>query len=489
MIKISLRPDNIIKYNTYTIHLDNKENFFRKKYFLLIPGKECPNKSLKTFFFKPEYPTISYEYSKFQEKNFTLKISGKEDNTPTVFINDMTEIRQKLLNKSGFDLDTKMGFHNLYMMPYVINHTLKEKLNNYIINRYQKINRFFNFQEYVSKSLLYINYKKLEKKFPMEYNYMFETYSFPEEKKIIEKKFKNYISEKEDDMWMIKPKLGSIGGQISLLSNFTNIKLNQYIITKYLKNPHLIRGYKYDIRFHGLISTIKPLKLYLYNEGFVRIASEKFSILNTQNKYVFLTNLLLNQKNKNKYIYPQNFPNMEGSNLWNLEYFQKYCDRNNINYNKKFSEVGDIFIKAIISVREKLLKYIEKTNLEYSNFYHLIGFDIIFDENLKPYLLEMNRRCGFRDDNDAEKYYTFNIITDTLNIIGIRPKNILIENDPKEKRNSLMDHLEESFCELERPRGGYKLIFPLKKNIEKYKKFFGENIPEEDIELWKKLKD
>ena len=95
---------------------------------------------------------------------------------------------------------------------------------------------------------------------------------------------------------MIKPTLGSLGLDISILINFSDIKLKQFLLTKYLYNPHLIRGYKYDLRFHRLISTIKPLKLYLYNEGLLRLASEKynFSITELQNKYTFLTNLFIN---------------------------------------------------------------------------------------------------------------------------------------------------------------------------------------------------
>ena len=74
----------------------------------------------------------------------------------------------------------------------------------------------------------------------------------------------------------------------------------------------------------------------------------------------------------------------------------------------------------ILTVRKKIINDITRKKLDISNFYHLIGFDIILDNNLKPYLLEANRRCSFRDDNDAEKYYTYNIVVDTLNIIGLR---------------------------------------------------------------------
>ena len=145
-----------------------------------------------------------------------------------------------------------------------------------------------------------------------------------------------------------------------------------------------------------------------------------------------------------------------------------------------FEEVKDLFIKMVFSVRKKLIEKIISINLSFTNFYHLIGFDIILDNNLKPYLLEANRRGSMRDDNAAEIDYTRNIIVDTLNIIGLRPINKGFNDKDIDK--------EDNICELERPRGMYNLIFPLKNNVEKYKKYYLNDIPPEDLELWKILK-
>ena len=60
------------------------------------------------------------------------------------------------------------------------------------------------------------------------------------------------------------------------------------------------------------------------------------------------------------------------------------------------------------------------------------------------------------------------------------------------KENNLNDNVDESinnaFCEFSRPIGDYELIFPLKENIDKYKKFFG-NINEENEKFWKIIKE
>jgi hypothetical protein len=81
----------------------------------------------------------------------------------------------------GFELNTKMNFAIIYLIPYSIN-----KINCFVVDKYQKINN--NYKEYVSKSLLYHNYKLLENKFHSEFDYMFETYLIPRIKKLLKKK-------------------------------------------------------------------------------------------------------------------------------------------------------------------------------------------------------------------------------------------------------------------------------------------------------------
>ena len=435
------------------------------------------NCKYKTFLFQRKYFNDNYNKYLFLQSNYNLSFFHSKN------INDF---RFDKLAKMGLQGHNNLDIYNLYILPYDISHKLKNKITNLIINKNQKINRYFNYKEYVSKSLLYLNYRKMQKIFPSDYNYMLETYSYPEDRDLIISKFENYYydSNSTDNIWLIKLKLSSIGHGISIMKKFPKLNKN-FLITKYLNNPHIIKGVKYDLRFHGLITGIKPLKIYLYNEGLVRFATEKYDYYNQDNKYSFLTNLYVNIKNKKRFIYPQNNSNIEDSNLWNLKVFQNYLLKIGINYNTIYDKVKDIFIKMIFSVRKKLIKTIDNYKLSNSNFYHLIGFDIILDENLKPYLLEANRYTGLRDDNDAEKNFTFNLIIDTINLVGL--KDIYKKDNDKEDKTD--KEIEDNICELNRPRGGYNLIFPLKNNIKKYRLFYNDKVPKEDLELWKYLRE
>ena len=58
--------------------------------------------------------------------------------------------------------------------------------------------------------------------------------------------------------------------------------------------------------------------------------------------------------------------------------------------------------------------------------------------------------------------------------------NFQFKDDIEEKVNN-------AYCELSRPRGDFKLIFPKLDNINKYKIFF-DNISKEDEKFWKIIK-
>ena len=57
----------------------------------------------------------------------------------------------------------------------------------------------------------------------------------------------------------------------------------------------LIDGYKFDLRIYVAITSINPLRLYVYDEGLVRFASEKYDTTDLKNIYSHLTNYSINK--------------------------------------------------------------------------------------------------------------------------------------------------------------------------------------------------
>ena len=117
--------------------------------------------------------------------------------------------------------------------------------------------------------------------------------------------FEAFQKERErepDCLWILKPVAASCGRGIKIIDKNTSIRKKEGILaSKYIANPHLINGLKYDLRVYVLVTSFNPLKVYIYNDGLVRFATEKYTNdpARLSKKYVHLTNFSVNKKNAN----------------------------------------------------------------------------------------------------------------------------------------------------------------------------------------------
>lgn len=158
-------------------------------YLVLLPGNNCPNKNIRTLYFPRNSHIRKYDKPNYFVETNNSRIISFNYYHQTFYLEEKGEIRGYFLKKLGLVLRT-MGLHSLYLTSYKINKKYENNIKDNIVNKYQKINRFFNYYDYVSKYLLYKNYKIMKDLFP--YDYMLETYSNPEDNNTIYNKFKNY---------------------------------------------------------------------------------------------------------------------------------------------------------------------------------------------------------------------------------------------------------------------------------------------------------
>ena len=100
----------------------------------------------------------------------------------------------------------------------------------------------------------------------------------------------------------MKPTASAQGKGIKMISKKSKIYKNRdFLISEYVAKPHLINDLKYDLRIYVCVTSFNPLRVYMFDEGLARFATEKYntSINQLSKRYVHLTNYSVNKNNKN----------------------------------------------------------------------------------------------------------------------------------------------------------------------------------------------
>ena len=208
----------------------------------------------------------------------------------------------------------------------------------------------------------------------------------PEIEQIIQKISLNlpqYILEGSKNVWIVKPGGLSRGRGVHCIDQLndilSNVKpCNQTIIQKYIENPLIINGRKFDIRQWVLVTDLNPLTVWIFETPYVRFGAENYHIDDFKNIFSQLTGNSI-AKHSDKF----NTGEVEGD-MWENEQFREYLKKNYggdpwVEIQKKIEK---IVILSLECAKHKLFN--RKNNFE------VFGFDIMLDDKLNVYLIEIN---------------------------------------------------------------------------------------------------
>lgn len=191
---------------------------------------------------------------------------------------------------------------------------------------------------------------------------------------------------------------------------------NQYIVQKYIKRPALHAGHKYDFRIYVLItSVISPMCIFLYEDGLVRLASQKYDPSKSfDDPYVHLTNYSLNRNCKD---FDSSKHKLRLRDVLKGELVS--TSSNGRTYRKKadqiWHEIEEIVVKTMMVVQPQL-QHLYRTSQakEPDTCCDLLGFDVMLDHKLKPWMLEVNHMPSFRADTGIDFDVKHDLIKNTL---------------------------------------------------------------------------
>merc|ERR1712151_1410387 len=143
----------------------------------------------------------------------------------------------------------------------------------------QKVNHFPGMHELARKAGTARNLNKMLYAVGKDYDFFPKTYALPDDYAELKKDLDisrglccGYSSDNNNSInssrtFIVKPSKGAQGNGIWLTNCPDQISpCGKNIVQRYLHHPHLLEGYKYDLRLYVLLTSVQPLRIFLFRE-------------------------------------------------------------------------------------------------------------------------------------------------------------------------------------------------------------------------------
>ncbi|XP_072853979.2 tubulin polyglutamylase TTLL7 isoform X2 [Pogona vitticeps] len=333
------------------------------------------------------------------------------------------------------------------------------------LRNYQRINHFPGMGEICRKDFLARNMTKMIKSQPQEYSFIPRTWIFPAEYT----QFQNYVKElkrkRRQKTFIVKPANGAMGHGISLTRNAEKLHPQEHLIVQeYLDKPFLMEGYKFDLRIYILVTSCDPLKIFLYHDGLVRMGTEKYNPPNDSNLnqlYMHLTNYSVNKHNEH---FERDETEDKGSKR-SIKWFTEFLQTNHLDVSKFWNDISELVVKTLIVAEPHVLHAYRMCRPGQSPgsdsvCFEVLGFDILLDRRLKPWLLEINRAPSFGTDQKIDYDVKKGVLMNALKLLNIRTSD---------KRRNLAKQKAEAQKRLY-GQGSMKRLSPVSSDWEKQRR-------------------
>ncbi|XP_037588366.1 probable tubulin polyglutamylase TTLL9 [Cebus imitator] len=176
---------------------------------------------------------------------------------------------------------------------------LRENFDHTYMDEHVRISHFRNHYELTRKNYMVKNLKRFRKQLEREAgkleaakcDFFPKTFELPSEYHLFVEEFRK----NPGITWIMKPVARSQGKGIFLFRRLKDIMdwrkdtrnsddqkddipVENYVAQRYIENPYLIGGRKFDLRVYVLVMSYIPLRAWLYRDGFARFSNTRFTL-------------------------------------------------------------------------------------------------------------------------------------------------------------------------------------------------------------------
>uniref|UniRef100_A0A3B4Z5U6 Tubulin tyrosine ligase like 2 n=1 Tax=Stegastes partitus TaxID=144197 RepID=A0A3B4Z5U6_9TELE len=208
--------------------------------------------------------------------------------------------------------------------------------------------------------------------------------------------------------WICKPVDLSRGRGIFIFEDIRDLAYDcSVIVQRYISNPLLISGYKFDLRIYVCVKSFHPLTVYIHQEGLVRFSTEKYNLSSLHNLYAHLTNTSINKFGP---FYRTDKGKVGQGCKWTMSKFRHFLHSLDINELLLWQRISNIVTLTLLTIAPSVPSC--------PNCVELFGFDILIDAKFKPWLLEVNYSPALTLDCQADITVKKGLIGDLIDLMN-----------------------------------------------------------------------
>lgn len=178
------------------------------------------------------------------------------------------------------------------------------------------------------------------------------------------------------------------------------------VAQEYIHNPLTIKNRKWDARIFIIVHGVNPMRGYIgYDTGFARLCTAEYDRNDVSNPHSTITNRHRNADN------PNYLPELEEDGDENLVYQRYSLSRgwelaleNQENPEADLEKIKETIkglgnsilrcYRSSIEAEHADFMEMDGTREQNDKLFNILGLDVMFDADLKPWLLETNRNPG-----------------------------------------------------------------------------------------------
>ena len=209
----------------------------------------------------------------------------------------------------------------------------------------------------------------------LDFEFVPPTFLVPEE----EAELRALAARSPSTVWIEKPRARARGEGVRVLAGLRQAKRDgSTLVQEYQSRPHLLDGYKYSLRFYVLLTSLLPLAAWIFDDGFVKLASRPFSLEGDARKDRF----------RHVLVHDTETP-VSSRNTTHRAYRER-LNAAGVDVARLWRRIHLLAARTVAAGQGPLVAVLRRDQLSQRGCFELFGFDVMIDADLRPQLIEIN---------------------------------------------------------------------------------------------------